>query len=142
MTAKERFLSNINRLSNGCWEYTKGRESNGYSRIMINRKRSGAHRYSWSLVHGPIASETFICHKCDFPSCVNPDHLFAGNQHDNILDCLKKGRLKSAKLKPADIQKIRQRLALGHTLRGIATDFSVHHKTILAVKDGSQWKHL
>lgn len=50
----------------------------------------GAHRASWMIHKGPIPDGLFILHKCDIPTCVNPDHLFLGTNQDNIIDHVKK----------------------------------------------------
>lgn len=47
------------------------------------------------MENGPIPSGMSVCHKCDTPTCVNPDHLFLGTQSDNLVDAVEKGRKKS-----------------------------------------------
>lgn len=137
-----RLMANVQKLSNGCWVYKKGIESNGYTRIMVDWKRFGSHRLSWLIHRGNIPKGMFVCHKCDFPACVNPNHLFLGTQQENLIDCTRKGRLASAKLKVSDIPVIRDLLSKGKTLRAIAAKFSVHHKTIMCIKNRSQWGHV
>lgn len=86
----------------GCWIWKGIIEQNGYGSIELggDRKKAGsrtrisAHRLSWILHNGPISSPTiFVCHKCDNPPCVRPDHLFLGTQRDNMRDASRKGRL-------------------------------------------------
>lgn len=54
-----------------------------------------AHRYSYAMLHGMPPSTIDVCHTCDTPQCVNPEHLFVGTRTDNMRDCRSKGRLAS-----------------------------------------------
>jgi hypothetical protein len=78
----------------GCWLWLGSLNLKGYGRLMIKKKSVLAHRFSWEHHNGPISKGLLVCHKCDTPSCVNPDHLFIGTHADNLRDMRNKGRWK------------------------------------------------
>jgi len=75
-----------------CIEFTGAKDPKGYGRVGHNMKVYLAHRVSYQIVNGDIAPGMFVCHRCDNPSCINPEHLFAGTLRDNTDDMLAKGR--------------------------------------------------
>jgi hypothetical protein len=81
---------------NGCWLWTMGREGGGYGVVSSGGKRQKAHRLAWEIVNGPAPDGLFVCHRCDLPACINPDHLFVGSHAENMQDMLSKGRGKHA----------------------------------------------
>jgi hypothetical protein len=94
LPAAERFELSIFREPNsGCWLWEGGVIESGYGQFTMNYRNMGAHRASWILHRGPIPPGTMVCHKCDTPSCVRPDHLFLGNSSTNMLDASAKGRI-------------------------------------------------
>lgn len=76
----------------GCWLWDGPIVLKGYGCFSFKQKRRFAHRVSWELYKGSIPSGMLICHRCDIPSCVNPEHLFPGTYSDNINDMYAKGR--------------------------------------------------
>lgn len=65
----------------------------GYGRVgMKGRSPVLVHRVAYECAYGPYDASLKVCHRCDNPSCVNPDHLFLGTQRDNMHDMFRKGR--------------------------------------------------
>lgn len=94
MPIDARFWSKVDKTGD-CWVWTagtRGRGSHRYGAIRINGKNRSAHRVSWELTNGPIPGGLVVCHHCDNPPCVRPDHLFLGTVQDNALDRDRKGR--------------------------------------------------
>jgi len=89
-----------------CWVWTGGLDNNGYARIRSGgtpSKKIYAHRASWTLANGRIPSNLDVCHSCDNPSCVNPNHLFTGTARQNVQDSISKGRWKFTKWKGGEL---------------------------------------
>ena len=91
MTYIERFNQKINK-TNTCWLWTGAQNSKGYGAMSYNGKVINAHRLSYLLHKGEIPDKLIVCHTCDTPRCVNPDHLWLGTHTDNNHDMIKKNR--------------------------------------------------
>jgi hypothetical protein len=94
-TMEARFWAKVQKTSD-CWLWTGGKSS-GYG-VLTKPKNAGkvyAHRYSYELHFGPFDPTLLVCHTCDNPFCVRPDHLFLGDQTANMRDMTSKGRGKS-----------------------------------------------
>lgn len=87
-----RFWERVKSSRDGCWLWIGRRDANGYGRIKVRQVLTWAHRISWWIHAGVPANAMCVCHKCDNPQCVRPDHLFLGTHRDNALDCVAKGR--------------------------------------------------
>ena len=140
-TAEEKFWKNIQKTP-GCWIWTGATKTRGYGlmRSGIGDGKMLSHRFAWELFNGPIPKgdsphSYCVCHKCDNPSCCNPDHLFLASHNDNMADMNRKGR-HAAKLSPAQVLEIRD----SHlTHRQVAEQYGVHRKTVEKIRQGKRW---
>src|SRR5262245_18499994 len=100
--------------NSGYWLWTGGYDAKGYGKFKCKGRTLRAHRFSWTVYRGEIPPGTCVLHKCDVPCCVNPDHLFLGDNAANAADRVYKKRAASgpqngrAKLTEADVRAIRQ----------------------------------
>ena len=116
-TPEQRFWQKVDK-TDGCWEWTGCKKRHGYGKFFADGKDCFAHRWSYEAHNGPIPPGLFVCHKCDNPRCVRPDHLFVGTAKDNTQDCLKKGRFSlpppyKGKLTLEQVSVIRRLKSLG-----------------------------
>jgi hypothetical protein len=94
----DRFWKKVQK-TDSCWVWIGGL-SHSYGWMGINSRHVLAHRISWELHNGPIPDGLYVCHHCDNPPCVRPDHLFLGTHDDNMNDKISKGRQGHGKKKP------------------------------------------
>lgn len=85
-----RFWSKVNKTET-CWLWTSA-VIRRYGIFSVGSRKVRAHRYVWEITNGPIPEGLFVCHTCDTPLCVRPDHLFLGTAADNAKDAVSKGR--------------------------------------------------
>ncbi|MES2409010.1 MAG: HNH endonuclease signature motif containing protein [Patescibacteria group bacterium] len=139
-----------------CWNWIGAKNGSNYGQMgMINSEKKFktmlAHRISYQEFIGEIPCGLFICHKCDNPSCVNPEHLFCGSHQDNIDDRERKGRNgtvlgeknPNCKHSKSDILEIRSLYKSGISSRKLAKMFGYKgHQNILRIVSGKSWKNL
>lgn len=148
-TPIERFQAKYLIADNGCWLWQAAKDQKGYGMFYINGKVRKANRASWMLYKGDIPDGLLVCHICDNPSCVNPEHLFLGSYTDNNRDAVAKARNRPlpggangrAVLSDEDILTIRQ-LATTHTNTYIATLYPVTRQQISDIVNRKKWRHI
>lgn len=134
--------------TSGCWLWTDSLDRAGYGNLRMLRLVK-AHRVSWALHRGALPDGLHVLHKCDVPACVNPDHLFLGNQADNMIDMASKGRAQrgekhhEAKLTEAHVLEVRRVYNNGGwTQADLATKFGVTRTLISRIVNRLIWKHV
>ena len=111
-------------------------------------RRIQPHRYAVLLFTGKDPGAQCVCHACDNPKCVNPEHLFLGSLSDNAADRNRKNRqakgerIAQAKLTSEDVIQIRQRLKAGETQLALSKEFGVNKLAISMVKNHKTWRHV
>ena len=77
-----------------CWVWIGTAQSRWYGHFAVDGRYRYTHRLSYTMHYGEIPAGLIVCHACDNPSCVRPDHLFLGTHSDNAWDRSAKGRAK------------------------------------------------
>jgi len=164
----ERFWEKVKKTET-CWIWTGGTRGGGYGELFICRRADRtsvieeAHAVSWVLHGGVIPVGHDVCHKCDNPPCVNPEHLFTGTRLDNMGDAKKKGRIPSGDLAPsrlrpeirttgerngchkltaAQVLVIRARYAQGVRSSALAREYGIGYQHVWQLVTRRRWAHL
>ena len=149
-----RFFSKI-QFDKGHWIWIGSKNNDGYGYFNYNRTHVYAHRFSYQYFIGPL-NDHWTLHKkiCGIPSCVNPDHLYAGTVVDNNRDArewgngykfkVRKGEenfmSKLTKSQVIEIRKLHHQERIKH--KDIAKRFNVATKTVEHICQGDSWKHI
>lgn len=148
MDALQRFEEKfIPVTESGCWIWTAAVTQRGYGRFGFKYKAVRAHRFSYEIYVGEIPEGMNVCHSCDIPECVNPNHLFLGTHTDNMVDMMHKGRQNfsfkngeqhvNSKLTWDEVRAIR---ASKNTQMEIAKEYNVSLSAINAIKTNKTWR--
>jgi len=145
---KHRDLNNFwNKIkkTESCWIWI-AHTVKGYGQFSFGGKIFLAHRFMWELKFGPIPSGLCVCHRCDVPLCVNPDHLWLGTVIDNNRDSWNKNRRNHKgerhpghKLTWEDIRKIRSEYSMGKAIE-FSKKYGVTRDHIYAIMSGKIWR--
>lgn len=161
--ATARFWEKVDQAGD-CWVWLAHKDHAGYGQFTYGLKTIRSHRVAWILTHGEIPNGLFVCHKCDNPSCVRPDHLFLGTHSDNMRDSYRKGRkvlpdrtrfVKGhqqasrgeashlAKLTSDQVLEIRRTYEQGGvTQEALARKYGVERTTVRDIIHRRNWKHI
>jgi hypothetical protein len=165
VSPEERFWNKVDKdglvhpvLGTSCWNWTGFRMPFGHGQFNIGKhKLVLTHRFSWELHYGSIPNGMNVCHHCDNPSCVRPDHLFVGTQIDNMRDANSKGRMYkggsgtsaprgekhwSSKVTEEQVKEIIRLRNEGNTYLAIAKVYGMSIEGIRDIYLGKRWKHI
>lgn len=158
---RKRFFSKV-KFTKDCWEWTastgrtkstKGRKDrNTYGRFRLDGKLLKAHRISYEFFKGSIPDGKCVCHTCDNPRCVNPAHLWAGTNTENMRDKIEKGRHggpgnvgednPAQKYTEEMVIDMREHFAKGFSMKAISRKFNVPYSTTVCIIRRQRWTHI
>lgn len=146
-----RFFSKVRKEESGCWVWTGHRYPKGYGAYKAPGGRLvSAHRASYEMHNGPVPAGVVVCHRCDNPPCVNPNHLWLGTAAENNADRDAKGRQVAPKgsrhgmasITDETAREIRAACASGEPQVKIAKRLSVSKYVVNSIATGRNWTHI
>lgn len=135
--------------SNKCWLWN-GSLIKGYGEFYSQSQKISAHRFMYILKKGIIPKNLEICHTCDNPRCINPNHLEAKSHYENIQDCIRRGRepnrkgskCPNSKLTEREVLNIRKEFISKTNVQDLALKYHVRPNTIHQIISRRNWKHI
>lgn len=139
----------------GCWEYTGYLHEDGYGRFKIyvrhlvpQKRNYRASRVAYAYHNGVDPGELHVCHSCDNPKCINPDHLFLGTVLENMRDMHQKGRAAPQfgehnpghKVDERTVRQVVERIKAGASNKAIAASLPVTHSLVSLIRLGKAWR--
>lgn len=147
-----RFQFKVEERPGRCWLWKGAKDPNGYGHFWTGTAFTTAHRVAFLLAGGKLEPQHDVCHSCDNPSCVNPNHLFLGTRLDNVSDCIRKGRFfpppirpqdgennPASRLSKSDVLRMRKERSEGEKLSSLAERFGVVPSCVSRICNGLAW---
>lgn len=133
-----RIMANVSKEGGACWLWNGSCGKDGYGVMRVGREQKRAHRMAYECFVGEISDGMLVCHTCDVPKCVNPEHLFLGTPKDNTADMMKKGRKyvmsrelhHNSKLTSEQVKELVSLRSSGKKLRELADMYGISFKTV------------
>ena len=136
-----------------CWVWQGCKDGGGYGTISVGGRPLKTHRLAWQLTYGAIPAGMLVCHHCDRPSCINPQHPFLGTNADNMQDKVRKGRRNggggwhkirggnngSAKLTEKQVAAMRALHCQGVSERRVASSFGISKSQVHRIVCHQNW---
>ena len=148
----DRFWSKVDKKGEDeCWNWLTGLFDDGYGAFKLNGKTVKAHRCSLVLAHAvPPLNKTWALHTClTNPKCVNPNHLYYGDQPDNERDKVKdgthaRGEIQgTSKITEIKVREIREKyIPRKYTYKKLAKEYEMSYTQIKRIIKNESWKHL
>jgi hypothetical protein len=146
LLTEDRFMDFVVFCDSGCWLWGGYIGKHGYGKFQWGTSKL-AHRCAWEIFCGPIPDGLGVLHKCDRAPCVNPRHLFLGDQHVNTIDMVNKGRANRAFGENNGNATITEAVAIQilrdpRTCGEIANSMNLNWNLVDRIKKQITWKHL
>lgn len=133
-----------------CWYWAGGHKEAGYGTYYANGRSNAAHRVAYALHAGALAPGMTVRHKCDNPPCVNPNHLVAGTQTQNVQDRDERSRRQAprgvrnghSKVNDDRVREIVTAVALGESQVAVARRLGIEKSTVGKIVRGQSWVHV
>ena len=125
-----------------CWNWNGPKDKDGYGTFFMSGGKERAHRFSYKHHYQSDPMDLMVCHHCDNPSCVNPDHLFLGTCQDNLQDALQKGRFAIGDLNGRSkltVDQVKELLSSTESGAALAKKWGVNRSTINRIRRGQGW---
>lgn len=144
---KAQLLSRISKNpTTGCWNWMgaifKGSNYGQFSNRALSKSPTTAHRASWEILKGPIPEGKMVLHKCDNRKCVNPNHLYLGDNSSNMRDRSQRGFVHQMRLNEQKVREMRKLRQKGWSWRKLAARYEVHTNAVVEATMGKSWAYV